>query len=201
VFNRGATPVELPRGVRRLQGDRTDHERLKEVLRHEDFDVVQDINGYSVSDVTPMIELFRGRIGHYIFASSTVIYAASQVLPMHESAAVDRGPLQSEYGMNKLLVEDLLFLARAEHGRPILNDPVDLAQIATDAVHDARAVDPSREIDLETPGACAAFGDEAKLRQAAANLLSNAITHTPASGPLTLVTTPPRSSGRGGLAS
>ncbi|HRC63509.1 MAG TPA: NAD-dependent epimerase/dehydratase family protein [Dehalococcoidia bacterium] len=118
VLNRGQTPVDLPRGVRRLFGDRTDHEGLKEVLRHEEFDVVQDINGYSVADVQPMIELFRGRVAHYIFASSTVIYAPSHVLPMHEWAPVDRGPRQSEYGMNKLLVEDLLFAEHRANGFP-----------------------------------------------------------------------------------
>jgi two-component system OmpR family sensor kinase len=84
------------------------------------------------------------------------------------------------------LIEDLLFLARTEHGRPIVNEPVDLAQIAADAVLDARAVDPSREIDLDTPDTCVGFGDEARLRQVAANLLSNALTHTPPGSPISV---------------
>ena len=42
-----------------------------------------------------------------------------------------------------VLVEDLLFLARAGQGRPIAHEPVDLSHVAVDAIHDARAVDPS----------------------------------------------------------
>ncbi len=79
-----------------------------------------------------------------------------------------------------VLVEDLLFLARAGQGRPIAHEPVDLVRVATDAVHDARAVDPSRTIELETPDALTVTGDEGRLRQVLANLLSNALTHTPA---------------------
>ena len=79
-----------------------------------------------------------------------------------------------------VLVEDLLFLARAGQGRPIAHEPVDLTRVATDAVHDARAVDPSREIELHAPGALSVVGDEGRLRQIFANLLSNALMHTPA---------------------
>jgi two-component system OmpR family sensor kinase len=83
-----------------------------------------------------------------------------------------------------VLVEDLLFLARAGQGRPIAHDPVDLVRVARDAVHDARAVDPSREIDLDVPDALIVPGDDDRLRQVMANLLSNALTHTPAGTPV-----------------
>jgi two-component system OmpR family sensor kinase len=79
-----------------------------------------------------------------------------------------------------VLVEDLLFLARAGQGRPIAHEPVDLRRVAADAVHDARAVDPSRQFDLQVPEALSVIGDEGRLRQILANLLSNALTHTPA---------------------
>ena len=83
-----------------------------------------------------------------------------------------------------VLVEDLLFLARAGQGRPIAHDPVDLVRVARDAVHDARAVDPSREIGLDAPDALIVPGDDDRLRQVMANLLSNALTHTPAGTPV-----------------
>jgi two-component system, OmpR family, sensor kinase len=85
-----------------------------------------------------------------------------------------------------VLVEDLLFLARAGQGRPIAHDPVDLVRVARDAVHDARAVDPSREIGLDAPDALILPGDDDRLRQVLANLLSNALTHTPAGTPVTV---------------
>jgi two-component system, OmpR family, sensor kinase len=83
-----------------------------------------------------------------------------------------------------VLVEDLLFLARAGQGRPIAHEPVDLVRVAADAVHDAGAVDPSRAIELEAPDELTLVGDEGRLRQVFANLLSNALTHTPAGTPV-----------------
>lgn len=83
-----------------------------------------------------------------------------------------------------VLVEDLLFLARAGQGRPIAREPVDLVPMATDAVHDARAVDPAREIALDAPDSLVVQGDDARLRQVFANLLSNALVHTPPGTPV-----------------
>ena len=79
-----------------------------------------------------------------------------------------------------VLVNDLLFLARAGHGRPVAHDPVDLVRVAHDAVLDARALDGSRDISMDAPPELIVHGDEARLRQVCANLLSNALAHTPA---------------------
>ena len=78
-----------------------------------------------------------------------------------------------------VLVDDLLLLARLDQGRPLDRQPVDLAQVAADAVHDARAVEPERTIALEGPDTAVVLGDELRLRQVAANLLANARQHTP----------------------
>src|SRR5205823_5762608 len=48
-----------------------------------------------------------------------------------------------------VLVEDLLLLARMDQERPLAQVPVDVLALATDAVHDARAIDPERPIALE----------------------------------------------------
>jgi nucleoside-diphosphate-sugar epimerase len=118
ILNRGKTEAPLPRSVRRLIGDRTDHARLREVFRHEEFDCIQDMSAYHPEDVQLMIELFRGRTGHYVFASSTVIYAPSGVLPIGEDHPVDRSDRQNEYGMHKLLCEDLLIREHRSSGFP-----------------------------------------------------------------------------------
>jgi two-component system OmpR family sensor kinase len=80
------------------------------------------------------------------------------------------------------LVEDMLLLARLDQQRPVERRPVDLLTLAGDAVQDARAIAPDRKIEL-TVGAGTAFlvlGDEPRLRQVIGNLMSNALTHTPA---------------------
>lgn len=77
------------------------------------------------------------------------------------------------------LVDELLLLTRLDQGRPLDRAPVDLAAVASDAVEDARAVQPDRAVDLERDGPIVVEGDEDRLRQVAANLLSNALEHTP----------------------
>jgi two-component system OmpR family sensor kinase len=87
--------------------------------------------------------------------------------------------IEQESGRMGVLVDDLLFLARAGHGRPVAHDPVDLVRVADDAVLDARALDGSRTISLTAPAQLIVMGDESRLRQVCANLLSNALAHTP----------------------
>jgi nucleoside-diphosphate-sugar epimerase len=118
VCNRGRTPGELPAGVKRLVADRSDPAALAAALSGRDWDCVHDVNAYRVEDVQRMTELLRGRTGHYVFASSTVIYAASNLLPITEDHAVDRSERQNEYGLQKLLCEDHLLREHRERGFP-----------------------------------------------------------------------------------
>jgi two-component system, OmpR family, sensor kinase len=77
------------------------------------------------------------------------------------------------------LVDDLLHLARLDQGRLLEREPVDLSAIVDDAVRDARAVDPDRPIAAEVEPDVRVLGDDGRLRQVVANLLGNAIVHTP----------------------
>ncbi len=88
------------------------------------------------------------------------------------------------------LVEDLLLLARLDEQRPGRTESVDLAVLAGDAVHDARALDPTRRVGLlglgpaAGPSPAVIVGDEDRLRQVVANLMANAVRHTPAGTPI-----------------
>jgi nucleoside-diphosphate-sugar epimerase len=126
TLNRGKTPAELPRGVRRLLADRTDPASVRAALGREDFDVVHDVTAYRPEDVQLAIELLRGRVGHYLFVSSTVIYAPSDLLPIGEDHPVDRSPQQNEYGRLKIECEDLLVREHRERGFPATIVPLSM---------------------------------------------------------------------------
>src|SRR5207244_6035933 len=77
-----------------------------------------------------------------------------------------------------VLVDDLLLLARLDEGRPLGRAPVDLAEIAGEAVDAARVVDHDRRIEASLEPVVV-LGDRDRLRQVVDNLLSNIRSHTP----------------------
>jgi two-component system, OmpR family, sensor kinase len=97
------------------------------------------------------------------------------------------GRVEAESGRMSALVEDLLLLARLDAGRPLESRPVDLTRLAIDATSDARAAGPDHRWQLELPeGPVQVRGDDHRLYQVIANLLSNARTHTPAGTTVTV---------------
>jgi two-component system OmpR family sensor kinase len=97
--------------------------------------------------------------------------------------------IEDESARMKVLVEDLLLLARLDETRPVERQPVDLAVLAADACTDAVATDPERQVTLDAPRPVVVEGDRDHLRQAIANLLSNALAHTPPRTPVEVAAT------------
>ncbi|MGF6886085.1 two-component system OmpR family sensor kinase [Nocardia sp. GAS34] len=106
--------------------------------------------------------------------------------------------IEAEAGRMGLLVEDLLMLARLDAQRPLEVRPVDLLALAGDVVHGAQAL-AARQAGADHPvalevrpgaGTLEVSGDAARLRQVLANLVGNALNHTPPGTPVTVRLTP-----------
>ena len=106
-----------------------------------------------------------------------------------EQLSTAMGRIEGEAKRMGQLVEDLLTLARLDEHRPMERRPVDLLLLATDATEDARASAPERAVrvvglDGGKPGNAPTAGDEARLRQVVANLMTNALRYTPEDSPI-----------------
>ena len=95
--------------------------------------------------------------------------------------------VESESARMSVLVDELLLLAQLDAGRPLASAPVDLTRLAIDVTSDARAAAPDHKWRLELPGEPVMIrGDEYRMHQVLANLLSNAGRHTPAGTTVTV---------------
>ena len=133
---------------------------------------------------------FVADASHELRTPLTTIRGFTELYRQGADDDVDRilDRIEGESRRMGVLVEDLLMLARLDAQRPIERVPVDLLRIAGDAVHEARARAPQRTVGLEVFGdrPAVVLGDDARLRQVMANLVSNALRHTPASASITV---------------
>lgn len=88
LFNRGNKPAPVA-GITQIQGDRTDANQLKEKLAAEKFDAIFDNNGRELSDTKPLVEIFQGKVQHFVYMSSAGVYLKSDQLPHIEGDATD----------------------------------------------------------------------------------------------------------------
>ena len=124
--------------------------------------------------------------------------------------------VESESARMTVLVDDLLLLARLDAGRPLEREPVDLSRLAIETTSDARVARGDHRWRLDLPDEPVLVeGDEHRLHQVLANLLSNAGKHTPpgstvsvaltlgdaSAAPRCLAATPPRAPPRCSAAS
>jgi nucleoside-diphosphate-sugar epimerase len=116
--------IALPEGVHRLHGDRHAPGVLHDVLGplRDSFDAVFDNTSYTPEHLAKTVELFRGRVRHFVFTSSIAAYKWADVLPVREDAALAAGPepqFYGSYGFDKVRCEALLAQEHDANGLPV----------------------------------------------------------------------------------
>ena len=76
------------------------------------------------------------------------------------------------------LVNDLLLLARADAGRSLANEPVDVSSLLEETVRQARQLDSQREISLDAAPSLKVMGDRDAIKQVLLIALDNALKHS-----------------------
>ncbi|MCU1404294.1 MAG: two-component system sensor protein [Glaciihabitans sp.] len=103
---------------------------------------------------------------------------SGHTLPVDVSHSMAR--VESEAVRMTSLVEDLLLLARLDEGRELEKQPVNLGNLLVDCISDAYAAGPEHDWDLDAPDeGIVVPGDQQRIHQVFANLLTNARVHTP----------------------
>jgi two-component system OmpR family sensor kinase len=94
--------------------------------------------------------------------------------------------IESESTRMGVLVDDLLMLARLDQLPEARRVPVDLRELVEHAADDTRAMAPGRTVSLTAEEATPVLGDPDQLRQVLANLMRNAVIHTPTNSAIEL---------------
>jgi nucleoside-diphosphate-sugar epimerase len=118
MLNRGTTKLRpAPAEAQVRTGDIRDPQSVREALGDLEFDVVVEHLAFTPHHVRTDLELFRGRVGQYVFISSASAYQTPPArLPITESTPL-RNPYW-QYSRDKIACEDLLVRAYREEGFP-----------------------------------------------------------------------------------
>ena len=76
------------------------------------------------------------------------------------------------------LVNDLLLLARADAGRSLTQEPVEIQLVIEETARQVKLLDPNRQISLDVPAELDILGDRDAFKQVMMILLDNAIKHS-----------------------
>ncbi|OUN00256.1 MAG: NAD-dependent dehydratase [Paenibacillaceae bacterium ZCTH02-B3] len=118
LLNRGSRNDGLPDGVRVIQADINDEERVVRLLGDQTFDVVADFIAYRTEHVERDFRLFAGRTKQYMFISSASVYQT----PPADYRITEGTPLSNpmwEYSRNKIACEEYLVRQYRENGFPV----------------------------------------------------------------------------------
>ncbi|MEL6158402.1 MAG: NAD-dependent epimerase/dehydratase family protein [Cyanobacteria bacterium J06554_11] len=88
LLNRGNHPAPVD-GVETIVCDRTNPDALRSALSGQSFDAIFDNNGRELAHTQPLVDLYKGKLQHFVYVSSAGVYAKSDQMPHKEGDAVD----------------------------------------------------------------------------------------------------------------
>ena len=118
VLTRGQASRPLPDGVRRLRADVHDRASLEAALGETEYDAVVHWIAFDPEAVAVAVDLFRGRVGQFVFISSASAYET----PPRRVPVTEATPLRNpfwEYSRRKIACEDVLVRAYRDEGFPM----------------------------------------------------------------------------------
>ncbi|MFC5528863.1 SDR family oxidoreductase [Cohnella yongneupensis] len=118
LLNRGSRNDDLPAGVRVVQADINDEERVAKLIESMSFDVVADFIAFVPAQLERDYRLFQGKTKQFMFISSASAYQT----PLSDYRITEGTPLSNpywEYSRNKIACEEYLIKQYREQGFPV----------------------------------------------------------------------------------
>jgi signal transduction histidine kinase len=173
----------------RPQLDRDDMDDLIRFNEGVDQALAESVTRYS-TDLEESREMFIAILGHDLRNPLGAVLTAASFLAT-EGGLTDRNLTmatrirRSAERMNAL-VGDLLDFTRSRLGRgiPVTPAPVDLGEVATEAIEEIRPQHPGLDIRFERSGDLQGRWDRARVIQALSNLIGNAVQHGAQGAPI-----------------
>jgi nucleoside-diphosphate-sugar epimerase len=78
MLNRGSIEDGLSSHLKRIKCDRTNFNDLQSAVGSESWDLVYDQVCFTGQEAKEALEIFKGKVGHYIFTSSQSVYGPDQ---------------------------------------------------------------------------------------------------------------------------
>jgi two-component system, OmpR family, sensor kinase len=159
-------------------------------LAHTLEDMLRELSAaHAVTEATLARQReFVADASHELRTPLTSILANLELLESElegEQREMAESALRSSRRMRRL-VADLLLLARADAGREAPAAPIDLSAVAREAAAEAGALSSEHPMALDLPGEVTIRGVADDLHRLAANLIENALLHTPPGTPVTV---------------
>ena len=190
VVRRGLAPLQaMRRDAASVTANRLDTRLSLDAVPVEHAELAESLNQMlaRLEDSFQRLKDFSSDLAHELRTPISNLMTQTQVaLTRARSADEYREVLVSnaeEYERLARMIGDMLFLAQADHGLVVPSrEPVDLALQVRELFDFFDALAEEKGLQLTLTGSGQVSGDKLMLRRALANLISNAIRHTPAGG-------------------